>query len=67
MHEMVDAFVSAAEVRTGRPSPYMIHRLMEQTGTMNCATVAKFGDTQRDMEEGTNAGEVGGCARGDGR
>ena len=56
MHEMIDAFVSAQNVRTGRPSPYMVHRLMEQTGVLDCKQVAKFGDTQRDMEEGTNAG-----------
>ena len=39
MHEMVDAFVSAQNVRTGRPSPYMVHRLMEQTGVMDCKQV----------------------------
>ena len=56
MHEMIDGFVSAKEVAMGRPSPYMVHRLMEQTGVLDCKAVAKFGDTKRDMEEGTNAG-----------
>tara|TARA_R110002050_G_scaffold46030_1_gene108503 strand:- start:137 stop:562 length:426 start_codon:yes stop_codon:yes gene_type:complete len=55
--QVVDASVSAYEVRHGRPYPYMIFRLMEDLGVMNVRRVAKAGDSVRDMEEGRNAGE----------
>ena len=54
--EMVDGFVSAQDVRSGRPSPYMVFRLMEQLGVEDVRTVAKAGDTERDIGEGLNAG-----------
>mmetsp|Transcript_83898 Transcript_83898/g.251439 ORF Transcript_83898/g.251439 Transcript_83898/m.251439 type:complete len:319 (-) Transcript_83898:670-1626(-) len=56
MLEFVDATVSAAEVRSGRPSPYMVHHLMEITGVEDVRAVAKAGDTERDIGEGLNAG-----------
>jgi len=56
MHEFCDATVSAAEVRSGRPSPYMVHKLMEMTGVEDVRAVAKAGDTERDIGEGLNAG-----------
>lgn len=56
LNDMVDCWVSASQVAEGRPYPYMIHRLMEQTGIMDCSQVAKFGDTVNDIREGKNAG-----------
>jgi len=53
---VVDSYISSYDVPQGRPYPYMIHHLMERTGIMNCARVAKMGDSARDMEEGRNAG-----------
>ena len=56
LEEMVDAYVCAQDVRRGRPSPYMVHRLMELTGVEDVRAVAKAGDTERDMGEAINAG-----------
>ena len=56
LDEMVDGLVSASEVPRGRPSPYMVHALMSQLGVEDCRTVAKAGDTERDIGEGLNAG-----------
>jgi phosphonatase-like hydrolase len=53
---MVDCWVSASQVAEGRPYPYMVHRLMEQMGILDCSSVAKFGDTVNDIREGKNAG-----------
>jgi len=53
---VVDSYISSYDVPEGRPYPYMIHHLMERTGVMSCARVAKMGDSARDMEEGRNAG-----------
>jgi phosphonatase-like hydrolase len=53
---LVDGYISAYEVRDGRPFPYMIHHLMEQLGIENVRRVAKVGDSVRDIEEGHNAG-----------
>jgi len=53
---VVHSYISSYDVPQGRPYPYMIHHLMERTGIMNCARVAKMGDSARDMEEGRNAG-----------
>ena len=44
------------QVLSGRPDPYMIFRLMEETDTNNVKYVAKIGDTVNDMLEGKNAG-----------
>lgn len=52
----VDAYVSACEVRGGRPSPYMIFRCMERLGVTDVRRVAKVGDTVRDVQMGRNAG-----------
>lgn len=53
--DMVDAWVSADEVKQGRPHPDAIHLLMERFGVTNPANVAKVGDTPADLQEGTNA------------
>lgn len=56
LDNMVDDWISASEVKEGRPFPYMVHRLMEKTGVIDCSQVAKFGDTVNDVKEGRNAG-----------
>ena len=40
----------------GRPSPYMVHRLMQMLEVESAATVVKAGDSMRDIGEGLNAG-----------
>jgi phosphonoacetaldehyde hydrolase len=44
------------DVPAGRPAPWMIFRLMEQSGVCPPAAVVKIGDTVPDIEEGRNAG-----------
>ena len=56
MTEYVDDIIASADVKMGRPAPYMIHRLMERHNIMNVKYVAKIGDTRNDMLEGKNAG-----------
>jgi phosphonatase-like hydrolase len=53
---VVDATVTSDEVPNGRPHPDMIVHLMRQLGVTDPGRVAKVGDTQADMEQGTNAG-----------
>ena len=55
MKPMIDAWTCAYDVRSGRPSPYVVHRLMEETGIMSAKHVAKAGDTVADIGEGRNA------------
>ena len=38
--------------RAGRPAPWMIFRIMEETGVCPPAAVVKIGDTIPDIEEG---------------
>jgi phosphonatase-like hydrolase len=52
----IDAHVSAQDVALGRPSPYMVFRLMEKTLVQDVKKVAKVGDTVNDILEGKNAG-----------
>jgi len=56
MRGHIDAHVSAQDVTFGRPSPYMIFRLMEKTNVQDVRKVAKVGDTVNDILEGKNAG-----------
>ncbi|MBN9612797.1 MAG: phosphonatase-like hydrolase [Actinobacteria bacterium] len=53
---VVDALVCGDEVAVGRPAPYMIHRAMEQTGTVSTGTVLVAGDTVVDVRAGANSG-----------
>jgi phosphonatase-like hydrolase len=53
---LVDTSVSSDEVPRGRPSPDMIHHLMEELGIRDASAVAKVGDAPADLQEGTNAG-----------
>uniref|UniRef100_A0A7S2X7H2 Phosphonoacetaldehyde hydrolase n=1 Tax=Lotharella oceanica TaxID=641309 RepID=A0A7S2X7H2_9EUKA len=52
----IDGYISAYQVTHGRPYPYMVHQLMERLEIDDVRTVAKAGDSVRDMEEGKNAG-----------
>lgn len=54
--EVIDATITSDEVPNGRPHPDMIHVLMQRFGVTDPTRVAKAGDTQSDMEQGTNAG-----------
>jgi phosphonoacetaldehyde hydrolase len=51
-----DATLCPADVRAGRPAPWMIFRLMEILDVCPPSAVAKVGDTVPDIEEGRNAG-----------
>ncbi len=53
---VIDAFITSDAVPRARPHPDMIQHLMAQLGIRDVRHVAKVGDTQADMEEGTNAG-----------
>lgn len=52
----VDATVTSDEVPNGRPKPDMVFHLMKKLGVTDVSRVAKVGDTQSDLEEGTAAG-----------
>lgn len=53
---VVDALACGDDVAAGRPAPYMIHRVMEATGTFSVAEVLVAGDTAVDVRAGANAG-----------
>jgi phosphonatase-like hydrolase len=53
---VIDADVTSNEVPRGRPHADMIWHLMARLGVQDARRVAKVGDTQADLEEGTNAG-----------
>lgn len=52
----VDALSCGDDVAAGRPAPYMIHRVMEATGTLSVAEVLVAGDTAVDVRAGVNSG-----------
>ena len=56
MINFIDDYISSDEVTKGRPSPYMIHGLMERNGVTDINKVLKVGDTVADILEGKNAG-----------
>lgn len=53
--DVIDATICSDEVSRGRPHPDMIQSLMAKLGVREPRRVAKVGDTQADLEEGTNA------------
>lgn len=55
----LDAVVCADQVAAGRPAPYMIHRVMEQTGVLSVDRVLAAGDTIADLQAAHNAGVIG--------
>lgn len=52
----IDAITCGDEVPAGRPAPYMIHRVMEATGTLNVNEVLVAGDTIVDVQAGAASG-----------
>lgn len=52
---LVDCWTCSDKVKAGRPAPYMIYQLMEQTGVEDVREVAKVGDTPADLMMGRNA------------
>ncbi|WP_053385266.1 phosphonatase-like hydrolase [Leucobacter celer] len=52
----LDALVCGDEVAAGRPAPYMIHRAMERTGTLDASEVLVAGDTAVDVQAGAHSG-----------
>jgi phosphonatase-like hydrolase len=52
---LIDVSVCSDEVPAGRPHPYMIEKIMQQTGVTDTQAIAKVGDTPSDLEEGKNA------------
>ncbi len=53
--QKVDCMVCSDEVPLGRPHPYMIEKMMQQTGVKEAQHVIKVGDTEVDVNEGKNA------------
>lgn len=52
----IDCVVCSDEVPEGRPHPFMIQQIMQQTGVSDPVAVIKVGDTEVDINEGRNAG-----------
>ena len=51
-----DSTVTADDVGSGRPLPFMLYRNMQNLGLYPPKSVVKVGDTVADIEEGINAG-----------
>ncbi|MDR2965523.1 MAG: 2-aminoethylphosphonate--pyruvate transaminase [Treponema sp.] len=51
-----DCIVTADDVGTGRPHPFMLYRNMQNLGLYPPKSVVKVGDTITDIQEGLNAG-----------
>ncbi|MCB0521417.1 MAG: phosphonatase-like hydrolase [Lewinellaceae bacterium] len=53
---LIDATITASDVRRSRPHPDMVHLAMKKCGVADASAVAKIGDSIIDIEEGLNAG-----------
>jgi phosphonatase-like hydrolase len=53
---LIDHVVGSDEVELGRPHPYMIQKMMQDSGITDPLQVVKVGDTEVDVREGQNAG-----------
>ncbi|MFO0809903.1 MAG: phosphonoacetaldehyde hydrolase [Gemmataceae bacterium] len=51
-----DVTMCPDDVPTGRPAPWMIYHIMQETGIYPPSAVLKIGDTVPDIDEGRNAG-----------
>ncbi len=56
IQQVIDFSVTSDEVANGRPHPDMILKAMQIAGINDAKEVAKIGDTQSDLGEGTAAG-----------
>ncbi len=54
--DLIDDSAASDEVSKGRPDPELIHVLMKRAGVTDPRRVAKFGDSQSDIEQGIAAG-----------
>lgn len=54
----LDAVITTDDVPAGRPAPFMIHRAMERTGTLDVRRVLAAGDTVVDLRAANNAGVI---------
>lgn len=52
---LIDHVVGSDEVELGRPYPFMIDKMMKDSGIENSLEVVKVGDTEVDVREGQNA------------
>ncbi|RZM23639.1 MAG: HAD family hydrolase [Pedobacter sp.] len=55
-HGLVDYVIGSDEVELGRPHPFMIEKLMENSQVSASDEVVKVGDTEVDVREGQNSG-----------
>lgn len=55
IQQVIDFTVAGDEVKNGRPHPDLIFKAMEKAGVATASEVAKIGDTQSDLNEGTAA------------
>ena len=53
---LIDYLIGSDEVELGRPHPFMIEKIMRESGIADRREVAKVGDTEVDIREGQNAG-----------
>ncbi len=53
---LIDYVVGSDEVELGRPHPFMILKMMHESGIINPLEVVKVGDTEVDVREGQHAG-----------
>jgi len=56
IQQVIDFSVASDEVKNGRPHPDLILKAMEIAGISDSQEVAKIGDTESDLGEGTAAG-----------
>jgi phosphonatase-like hydrolase len=56
IQQVIDFSVASDEVKNGRPHPDLIFKAMEIAGVTDSSEVAKIGDTESDLGEGTAAG-----------
>ncbi|MCS6819984.1 MAG: HAD hydrolase-like protein, partial [Chitinophagales bacterium] len=56
VQQVIDFYVASDEVERGRPYPDLIYKAMELAQVDNPSEVAKIGDTQSDLQQGTSAG-----------
>lgn len=53
---LIDYLVGSDEVELGRPHPFMIQKMMYESGIIDPLEVAKVGDTEVDVREGQSVG-----------
>lgn len=56
IQQVIDFWIASDEVKQGRPHADMIFKAMEIAGVTDASEVAKIGDTESDLNEGTAAG-----------